>query len=73
MSDITATDLLAYRRDLAANCPASECCTGECNQGRLCPQRWPAEAATDIGADPKGQRRTGWLTRAWLRLVRVLG
>jgi hypothetical protein len=27
-------------------------CTGECNQGRQCAANRPAEACTDIGADP---------------------
>jgi hypothetical protein len=27
-------------------------CTGECNQGRQCAANTPAEACTDIGADP---------------------
>ena len=115
MSDnITAADLEAHRRD-------SECCTGDCNQGRLChvtmarltlrgavawrgvdPQAlregratpavigavngarqwtgvdhecrlWPAEASTEIGAEPSGRHRDGWITRAWLRFARVLG
>ena len=39
---ITADDLKQYRRD---------CCNGHCNQGRSCPARNPAEAATEIGAD----------------------
>jgi hypothetical protein len=26
-------------------------CNGQCNQGRLCPARMPAEACTDVGAD----------------------
>lgn len=51
-----------------------ECCTGGCNQGRDCPLRWqPAEAATDIGAEPRGKHRTGLLAGLWLRLSRVLG
>lgn len=27
------------------------CCDGQCQQGRLCPKRMPAEAATDLGQD----------------------
>ena len=60
MSDnITAADLRAYRRDLA-NCPASECCTGDCNQGRICPiamARLTARGAVAWrGVDPQALR-----------------
>ncbi len=27
------------------------CCDGMCKQGRLCPKRMPAEAATDLGQE----------------------
>lgn len=63
---LTADDLAAWRRE-------HECCNGDCNQGRQCPMRMPAEAATDIGAEPRGKHREGVLTGLWLRLVRVLG
>lgn len=33
----------------------------------------PAEAATDIGAEPAGRQRDGWLTGLWLRFVRWAG
>ena len=33
----------------------------------------PAEACTDIGAEPAGTHRDGLLSGLWLRLVRALG
>lgn len=63
---LTADDLAAWRA-------THECCTGECSQGRQCPMRQPAEAATDIGAEPAGRPRDGWLTGLWLRFVRWAG
>ena len=53
---------------------AHECCATGCSDGRYCAMRvQPAEACTDIGAEPRGKRREGLLTGLWLRLVRVLG
>ena len=63
---LTAEELAAYRRE-------HECCNGDCEQGRRCPMRAPAEAATDIGAEPSGRPRDGWLTGLWLRFVRWAG
>ncbi len=38
------------------------CCTGNCNQGRQCPARSPAEAATEVGTDDlEPVSRWGWL------------
>ena len=67
MSDnITAADLEAHRS-------AKTCCTDDCNQGRACPFRWPAEASTEIGFERDGKHCESWITRAWLRFARVLG
>lgn len=67
---LTAEALAEYRRQ-----HEPRCCTHDrrCDQGRQCPMRMPAEAATDIGAEPRGQHREGLLSGLWLRLVRVLG
>ena len=46
------------------------CCEthGPCNQGRDCPARHPAEAATEIGADSPPMSRTD----AWLLISCVI-
>ena len=63
---ITAADLDAHLSD-------KTCCAGDCNQGRTCPFRWPAAAATEIGFEREGQHCETWITRAWLRVARALG
>ena len=66
-------DTIALHPDTRTS--ARTCCEHygvACGQGRQCPQRMAAEAATDIGAEPCGKHRTSWLIRAWLRLVRAM-
>jgi len=43
-------------------------------QGRYATRPWPspAEACTEIGAEPPGRHRTCWLIRLWLRVRRAL-
>lgn len=64
---LTADDLAAWRRE-----HAPRCCNDDCDQGRQCPMRMPAEAATEIGADQRGKHREGLLSGLWLRIRRAL-
>lgn len=50
-------------------------CDQTCNQGRACScSPTPAEAASEIGAEPKrGHARMGMWARGWLALKRWLG
>jgi hypothetical protein len=40
------------------------CCNGNCDQGRRCPARQAAEAATEVGTDNLDQPVSRW---AWIR------
>ena len=46
-----------------------ECCSGNCDQGRRCPARQAAEAATELGADDPYSAPRPWL---WLRDLLVI-
>lgn len=49
-----------------------ECCTGRCTEGdRECLR--PAEACSELGAEPKGHHRTSPLIVSWLAVRRWLG
>lgn len=64
---LTADDLATWRA-------MHECCATGCSDGRYCAMRvQPAEATTEIGAEPpRGKHREGVLTGLWLRLRRAL-
>lgn len=47
-------------------------CIGHCEQGRACPNGQPAEACTDLGAEPEGRHCAGPLSRFALWLRRAL-
>lgn len=66
---LTAEALAEYRSQ-----HEPQCCTHDhrCDQGRLCPMRMPAEAATDIGAEPNWTHHGGWVSMLWLRIRRAL-
>lgn len=64
---LTAYELRSHQ---PRHCPP---CDSQCRQGRKCPAWTPAEACTDVGAEPqRGHHNRGWLFRAWLRAVRAL-
>lgn len=46
-------------------------CTGACNQGRQCSAHMPAEACTEIGAEPS-ERDRGAAARFWVRYLLVV-
>lgn len=48
-----------------------QCCNGECEQGRRCPARYPAEACTDIGQDDPPEQPTCWKTDLFVAAVCV--
>ena len=69
MMQLTELDL---DRAIAANRSVfTSACTGDCNQGRLCTcQPAPAEAATEIGAEP-AINDAGWFWSAYAAMVAV--
>ena len=69
MLQLTEIDL---DRAIAANRTVFvSACTGNCNQGRLCDcQPAPAEAATEIGAEP-AITDAGWFWSAYAAMLAV--
>lgn len=78
---VTAADV--YRARLAAGATYAalprDRCNGSCETPPGCdcwpdtiPVR-PAEAATEVGAEPRGRHRTPPLCRAWLAMCRFFG
>ena len=54
---LTAAELADYNRQ---RLEASACCNGDCEQGRQCVLRQPAEAATEVGSGMHREPVAGW-------------